>query len=107
MRVARPSESVAPYVATPPTPPLASTTGAPSTEPSPFAGVLRTIGHELDKGEALTERAIQGGAGAAHLSPAQLIGLQAGVYRYSEAVDLVTKVVDRATQAVKTTLQNQ
>jgi hypothetical protein len=41
------------------------------------------------------------------MSPEALIALQAGIYRYSEAVDLVTKLVDRATQAVKTTLQNQ
>ena len=65
------------------------------------------MGHELDRGEALAERAIHGGAGSGSMSPEALIALQAGIYRYSEAVDLVTKVVDRATQAVKTTLQNQ
>jgi hypothetical protein len=75
--------------------------------PSAFGKLLRGLGHELDRGEALAERAIHGGASAGGMSPEALIALQAGIYRYSEAVDLVTKLVDRATQAVKTTLQNQ
>lgn len=100
------SETVAPYVpdanGTAPVP-------APSAAPAPngFAEVLRGIGSELDRGEALSERAIHGGSASARLSPEQLLALQAGIYRYSEAVDLVTKLVDRGTQAVKTTLQNQ
>jgi hypothetical protein len=72
---------------------------------SPFGSALRGWGRELDRGESLTERAIRGGSG--HASPEQLIALQAGIYRYSEAVDLVTKLVDKGTQAVRTTLQNQ
>jgi hypothetical protein len=72
---------------------------------SPFGAALHSLGRELDRGEALTDRAIRGGSG--HASPEQLIALQAGIYRYSEAVDLVTKLVDKGTQAVRTTLQNQ
>jgi hypothetical protein len=36
-----------------------------------------------------------------------MIALQAGVYRYVEAVELCTKLVDRTTAAVRTTLQSQ
>ena len=72
---------------------------------SPFGEALHSLGRELDRGEALTDKAIRGGSG--HASPEQLIALQAGIYRYSEAVDLVTKLVDKGTQAVRTTLQNQ
>jgi hypothetical protein len=72
----------------------------------PFVQLLRGLGQELDRGENLAEKAIRGG-GDASLSPQRLIALQAGIYRYSEAVDLVTKLVDRGTQAVRTTLQNQ
>jgi hypothetical protein len=71
---------------------------------SAFGTVLHGLGSELDRGEALAQRAIHGGG--VHHSPEQLLALQAGIYRYSEAVDLLTKLVDRATQAVKTTLQN-
>jgi hypothetical protein len=72
---------------------------------SRFGAALHSLGRELDRGEVLTDKAIRGGSG--HASPEQLIALQAGIYRYSEAVDLVTKLVDKGTQAVRTTLQNQ
>jgi hypothetical protein len=41
------------------------------------------------------------------LGGAELLALQAGVYRYSEAVDLAAKLVDRASSGVKTVLQGQ
>ncbi len=37
----------------------------------------------------------------------ELLALQAGVYRYSEVVDLSAKLVDRASSGVKTVLQGQ
>lgn len=73
----------------------------------PFLQLLQGLGKELDRGENITEKAIRGAGGHTGLSPERLIALQAGIYRYSEAVDLVTKVVDKGTQAVRTTLQNQ
>jgi hypothetical protein len=75
--------------------------------PAPFIQMLRGLGRELDRGENIAEKAIRGAGDHGGMSPARLIALQAGIYRYSEAVDLVTKVVDRGTQAVRTTLQNQ
>jgi hypothetical protein len=104
MRVSRPTEALVPYVPeSPPEPHQAPAHPASA----PFGQLLRGLGHELDRGEALAERAIHGGAAAGGMSPDALIALQAGIYRYSEAVDLVTKLVDRGTQAIKTTLQNQ
>jgi hypothetical protein len=41
------------------------------------------------------------------VGPAELIALQAGVYRYGEAVDLASRLIDRATSSVKTVLQGQ
>jgi hypothetical protein len=41
------------------------------------------------------------------IAPADLIALQAGVYRYSETVDLASRLIDRATSSVKTVLQGQ
>jgi hypothetical protein len=41
------------------------------------------------------------------MAPGDLIALQAGVYRYGEAVDLASRLVDRATSSVKTVLQGQ
>jgi hypothetical protein len=106
MRVSRPTEAIIPYVpeATTEAPAREAPTQSPAAR---FGQLLRGLGHELDRGEALVERAIHGGASAGGMSPQALIALQAGIYRYVEAVDLVTKLVDRGTQAVKTTLQNQ
>lgn len=72
---------------------------AGGTTPS-FAQALQSVGSAVDRGEALIARASRGGLGG--LDSAQLIALQAGIYRYSEAVDLVAKLVDRASNAVRT-----
>lgn len=73
-------------------------------EPSPFAKVLAGLGREIDRGEGLVDKAVHGGK---ELGNVELLALQAGVYRYSEAVDLTAKLVDRATSGVKTVLQGQ
>ncbi|HVY29409.1 MAG TPA: hypothetical protein VHB79_22780 [Polyangiaceae bacterium] len=65
-----------------------------------FQKALRGIGRAVDGGERLVAGAASGNLG--DLDSGQLIALQAGIYRYSEAVDLVAKLVDRASTAVKT-----
>ena len=86
---------------------LAEVPQSPSAiEASPsFAHVLRGLGRELDSGETTVRSAIESMRAGADLGPAQLIALQAGVYRYSEAVDLASRLVDRATSGVKTVVQ--
>jgi hypothetical protein len=74
-------------------------------EPSAFSRLLHGLGREVDRGEHMVRRAL--GAGGAELGPGELLALQAGVYRYSEAVDLSAKLVDRATSGVKTVIQGQ
>lgn len=76
---------------------------AQSAEPGRFREALSSLGREIDKGEKLVERALRGGG---ELGAGDLIALQAGIYRYSEAVDLAAKLVDRAGNAVRTTLQS-
>lgn len=76
----------------------------PDGEPSPFARVLSRLGHEVDSGERVVNAAMKGQN--VH-DPAALLALQAGIYKYVEAVDLTSKLVDRATSAVKTVLQGQ
>jgi hypothetical protein len=58
----------------------------------------------MDRGQHLMQRVVHGAQG---LAPEQLLALQAGVYRYTEVVDLTTKLVDRACSGLKTTLQSQ
>ncbi|AKV00841.1 hypothetical protein AKJ09_07504 [Labilithrix luteola] len=67
--------------------------------------MVRGLGKEVDQGERMVRKAV--GSGGQDLGPAELIALQAGVYRYSEAVDLAAKLVDRASSGVKTVIQGQ
>lgn len=77
---------------------------APSDQPSPFARLVRGLGIEVQRGEALVHHAVDSASGG-DLDPAQLIALQAGVYRYAEAVDLASRLVDHATSGLKTVIQ--
>jgi hypothetical protein len=64
------------------------------------------LGHEVQGSETTVHQAIAS-ARLGGLSAADLIVLQAGVYRYSESVDLASRLVENATSAVKTVIQGQ
>jgi hypothetical protein len=81
--------------------------GATVDRPAPFARLLERLGREVEQGEALVRSAIHMPNSGKNLDPADLIALQAGVYRYGEAVDLASRLVDRATASVKTIVQAQ
>jgi hypothetical protein len=83
----------------------AETSPGEGTAPSPFARVLANLGKEVDRGEHTISQVIHGGG--KDVGAGDLLALQAQVYRYSEAVDLAAKLVDRLTSGVKTVLQNQ
>jgi hypothetical protein len=69
----------------------------------PFDELVRNLSRALDAGEALVSNAHR--AAFAPMDAGTLIALQAGIYRYAEAVDLTAKIVDRGTAAVRTVLQ--
>lgn len=87
----------------PPSTPERTSSGPPPGES--FSRVLARLGHRIDEGERSVDRAAS--RPSASMDPGEMLALQAQVYRYVEAVDLATKLVERATSAVKTTLQNQ
>jgi hypothetical protein len=72
--------------------------------PSPFHRLLHGLAHEVEHGERMVRGALRA-SGA--MGPGELLALQAGVYHYSEAVDLAAKLVDRASNGVKTVVQGQ
>lgn len=73
------------------------------TGPSPFERVAQGLSAAIDGGDRLVSKAASGGY--AHMDAATLIALQAGIYRYSEAVDLCAKLVDRTASATRTVLE--
>lgn len=93
------------YVAPPPEPselPPSPSAPADPPGPGPFARFLAGLGQSVDQGEGMMAGVVSGGAVGA--DPGTLIALQAGIYRYSEAVDLAGKLVDRGGNAVRTIL---
>ncbi len=80
-----------------------SASSAASGEPSAFARMVGSLGTETTRGEAAMKTALS--AHGSDLGAADLLALQAGVYRYGEVVDLASRLVDRATSNVKTVLQ--
>ncbi len=76
---------------------------AGAAEPSAFARMVGSLGTETTRGEAAMKTALS--AHGSDLGAADLLALQAGVYRYGEVVDLASRLVDRATSNVKTVLQ--
>ena len=74
-------------------------------EPAGFASVLRALGRDIEHGERGMRSAMGSLRRGSDLGPAELIALQAGVYRYGEAIDLASRLVDRATSGIKTVLQ--
>jgi hypothetical protein len=67
--------------------------------------MVQGIGRELNRGERVMADAVGTLRKGGDLEPAQLIALQTGVYRYSEAIDLASRLVDRTTSGVKTVIQ--
>jgi hypothetical protein len=79
-------------------------TRSSAANPGSFHRVLLAVGAEVDRGERLIQGVVSGRTGS--LGAGELIALQAGIYRYTELVDLTAKFVDRAANAVRTTLQS-
>jgi hypothetical protein len=77
----------------------------PTDSPRPFSEILGSLARQVDRGERVVARALNTNTGSS--AAVSMIALQAGVYRYVEAVDLCTKLIDRAANALRTTLQNQ
>jgi hypothetical protein len=61
----------------------------------------------MEKGQGMLDKLINGGLTGAKFSNTELLALQAGMYKYTQELDLTGKVVDKATSALKDTLKTQ
>jgi hypothetical protein len=66
-----------------------------------FENVLR----ELDRGERFLDRIIRGARSGRDFSPGELLAIQAGVYRHTQAVEAFSKLVDSTAGCVRRTLE--
>ncbi|MCB9622638.1 MAG: hypothetical protein H6723_04790 [Sandaracinus sp.] len=78
---------------------------SPPSGPS-FTERLGAAARQLDAGRRVVDAALAT-ARRGDLAPEQLLAIQAGVYRYTQEVELASKVVDKATNGLKTVLQSQ
>lgn len=86
-----------------PTPGVVPRTPAPAPTDRSFGHLLVDFSARIDSGERLLGNAAAGSY--AGLDAGELIALQAGIYRYSEAIELGAKLVDRAASSVRAVLQ--
>ena len=76
-------------------------------EASKSGSMLSHVVSELEQGQLNMEKLIKAGASGKNFSNAELISLQAGMYKYTQELDLTSKVVEKATSGLKDTLKTQ
>jgi hypothetical protein len=89
--------------APPPTPPPVSTPPLPRPEP----GQLRTLAVRALDAERAIDRVLAAAAGGRTFSSAELLALQVQVFRYSQAVEIVSRGTDRLVGALKQAMGTQ
>lgn len=90
----------------------ARATVVPPTATTPAAlsvgeAALRASVQSIVRGERLVNGVISAARHGASFSNEQLIAIQAGVYKYTQELELAGKLVDKATGAIRQTLQSQ
>jgi hypothetical protein len=61
----------------------------------------------LEKGGANIDKLINGSLSSKSMSNQELLQMQAGMYKYTQELDLCSKVVEKATSGLKDTLKTQ
>lgn len=62
---------------------------------------------DLEKGQGIMDTLITKGLSGKQISNSQLLALQAGMYKYTQELELTGKVVEKATSGLKDTLKTQ
>ena len=90
---------------------VATTRGALPTEATQESGkankFLSSVVDHLEKGQTYMDQLISQGTSGKQFSNGELIALQAGMYKYTQELDLTSKVVEKATSGIKDTLKTQ
>jgi hypothetical protein len=98
-----------PGPAAPPGPPAGSVR-APAAVPRGQPWLARGISRALEgaaKGEAKLDAILDAAARGKTFTPAELLAMQATVFRYSQTVEVLSRATDRLVGAVKQTLGTQ
>ncbi len=100
------TQHASPAPTTPPTPSVQEATHSKQADGG-VSEMIRHAGRSIARGERMVNRAIRAARSGKVFSQEELIALQAGVYRYTQELELAAKLVDKSTQAVKRTVESQ
>jgi hypothetical protein len=78
-----------------------------SSEVSKTGSLVRGMVGNIEKGQAVLDKLISSSLNGKTFSNSELLGLQAGMYKYAQELDLCSKVVEKATSGLKDTLKTQ
>ena len=78
---------------------------AQKSEVSKASSMVSGLLSNMEKGQASLDKLIEGSLNGKQFSNSEMIGLQAGMYKYSQELDLTSKVVEKATSGLKETLK--
>ena len=73
----------------------------------PGMNLVTHVVHELEAGHLKLEKLIQASASGKQFSNAELLSLQASMYKYTLELDLTSKVVEKATTGIKDVVKTQ
>jgi hypothetical protein len=76
-------------------------------EKSPFTVAMQTMVEDLERGQGALDKLINGSLRGRAFSQTELLALQASMYKYSQELDLTSKVLEKATNGLKDTLKTQ
>jgi hypothetical protein len=80
---------------------------APLVGRSPAGNLVEQVVGGLEQGQLQLDRLIQAGASGQRFSNAELLSLQASLYKYTLELDLTGKVVEKATTGLRDVLKTQ
>ncbi|MBX5483689.1 MAG: ATP-dependent helicase HrpB [Myxococcaceae bacterium] len=77
------------------------------SETSAMVAHMAKMMSDLEKGQGVMDKLINTGLSGKQISNAELLSLQAGMYKYTQELELTGKVVEKATSGLKDTLKTQ
>ncbi len=80
---------------------------AAKSETSKATDAMMKMMSDLEKGQGVLDKLISGGLSGKEFSSSELLALQAGMYKYTQELELTGKVVEKATSGLKDTLKTQ
>lgn len=77
------------------------------SETGKITGMMAKMVGDIEKGQGVMDKLISGGLSGKNFSSSELLALQAGMYKYTQELELTGKVVEKATSGLKDTLKTQ